>query len=129
METAVLRLTGIALIGMICAVALRKYSPTIGMVAALAAGVLLLFEAAGFFSPLADLLARLQEISGISAGVFAPLIKVGVISVVSRIVGELCRDCSQDGLAAALETAALIISLAIASPVFIALFEAVGRYL
>ena len=88
----------------------------IALLLALAAGLWMLGLAAGGLAQLAALMEELAGMAGLSEEILEPLFKVVAISILTRLAVEICRGAGENGVAAFLETAGTVASLAAALP-------------
>ncbi len=115
----------IAVAGAVCVVVVKKNTREIGMVLALAAGVLVLSLSIGAMTGVRELMDRLSEAAGLSPAVLAPVLKTVGIAILTRVSAELCRDVEEGGIAAALETAGAASALFVALPLLRAVLDTV----
>lgn len=114
----ILRILLTVLVALICGQLLKGKSSALALLLSLTALIVLL----GLFLPY--LQAVYQRFSGLLTGtdlddgILLPLVKVLVITQITHIVAELCRDAGERGLAAKLElcgtTAAMLCVLPLA---------------
>ena len=128
METAI-KLMGLCLAAAVLASLLKKESPELGVLlalgAALVGGTLLLSAAADAVS-LAD---ELVALTGLSPALFAPLLKVIAVSLVTRIGAALCADAGQGALERLMEAAGAFCALGCAVPLLKAVTELIRGWL
>lgn len=108
---------------------LRRSDEALALVLLLASvvvGCALLLPA---FSNLTDFCLRTLALTGLSAALFAPLLKVLAVALVARFSCALCADAGQSALAALLETAGVLCALVCALPLLDALLELVEGFL
>lgn len=109
--TEVMKIAAAAVIAAICAVTVRKQTPEISLLVALAAGVLILLSCGAALGEILAVLRKLGEKGGISGAYVESVVKIVGISFVARIAGEVCRDAKEGGLAGAVETAGAVLAL------------------
>lgn len=114
--TDILKLAAIAIVAAICAVVVKKNVQDLGLVLALAAGILILSQALGAVNSIRDMLETLADTAGLAPAILAPVIKTVGIAIVTHISAEVCRDAKEGGIAAFLETAGAICALMVALP-------------
>lgn len=114
--TDILKLAAIAIVAAICAVVVKKNVQDLGLVLALAAGILILSQALGAVYSIRDMLETLADTAGLAPAILAPVIKTVGIAIVTHISAEVCRDAKEGGIAAFLETAGAICALMVALP-------------
>ncbi|SBW03533.1 Stage III sporulation protein AD [uncultured Eubacteriales bacterium] len=123
--TDILKLAAVAIIAAICAVVVKKNVQELGLVLALAAGVILLSYALGAIQSVRDLLDMLADTAGLEPAVLAPVIKTVGIAIVTHVSAEVCRDAKEGGLASFLETAGAACALFVALPLVRAVLDMV----
>ena len=69
-----------------------------------------------FFSPVLAFVRRLEEITGLSQAVFAPLFKTAAIGLLSQLAGTLCRDSGQQALGQTIEICSGFLCIYLALP-------------
>jgi stage III sporulation protein AD len=122
----ILRLTATAVITALCCLVLRKQTPELALVAAIAGGVLIFWMSASALGYAKDFLEELSERAGISGTVLSPVIKVVGIALVSRTAGEFCKDVKEGGVAAFLDLAATLTALVTTIPLIRAVLNTVS---
>ena len=123
------RLAAVAAVSVVCIVTVRRLTPEIGVVLAIAASALILFSAAKGASALLDGMEELAAEGGIQSGVITPVARTAGISLISRMAARLCTDAGESGVAAAVETAGVILALTALLPLVTAVMEAAERLL
>ena len=112
----VFQVTGLCVVGALLALVLKKGSPELALLLALAAVAAVLLFLAGALGGLMDFLGELVEESGLSRELFTPLYKTVGIALVVKIGGSLCRDAGESALASAVETAGTVCALLVSLP-------------
>ena len=123
------KIAAAAVIAAVCTVAVRKQAPEIGMLVALTASVLVLFACGAAFGEILSMLRQLGERGSIFGEYVEPVIKVVGISFCARIVGEICRDAKEGGLASAVETAGVVLALFTMLPLITAMVSLLSNML
>lgn len=96
------KLAGVAFVGAVFSLALKKSQPAFSFLVSACAAVVL---AGTVLAELAPVLAWLQSLAGYTSAEFiGPLLKVLGIALVAQLAADLCRDA---GLAAAASSAEL----------------------
>ena len=128
METLV-RVAGLCLSASVVAALLRRDSPELGLLLAAGAALLggaLLLDGAMELAAFGD---ELTALTGLSPGLFAPLLKVTAIAVIVRVGGALCADAGQSALARVMETAGAVCALGCALPLLRAVAELIRGWI
>ena len=96
MET-VGKLIAAALICCALSLLLRKQAPELMLALCAVVCALCFLTVLPFFSPVLAFVRRLEEITGLSQAVFAPLFKTAAIGLLSQLAGTLCRASRRSG--------------------------------
>ena len=123
------RIAVIAVSAVLCCAVLKKASPELGMVLALATGVLIILCVAGGLDEVRETANELVGRSGLEPELMVPVVKTLGIAVLTRITAEICRDAKEGGIAAFVELAGISLSLLIALPLMERALEEIGRML
>lgn len=128
MDTIV-RIVGLCLAVTVVATLLRRDSPELSLVLAVAAALLggaLLLDAALDIAALGD---ELVALTGLSPSVFTPLIKVTAIALIVRVGGALCADAGQSALARIMDAAGAVCALGCALPLLRAVVDLIRGWI
>lgn len=117
METAQ-KLLAAAVVCCVACVLFQKRTPELALLLSLLTCALVLVTALPLLSPVMTLLRRLESLTGLSGAVFAPLLKVAAIGLLSQLTGAVCRDSGQQALAQAVELGTGFVCLYLALPLF-----------
>lgn len=112
------QVAALAVIGAVCAAAIKRQTPDVALVMTICAATLILTLAMAAFRPIRTLMDTLAERSGLSAAVLSPVIKTVGVSILTRVAAELCRDAGEGGLASAVEVAGGACALLVCLPLF-----------
>lgn len=123
------RLAALAVIAALCALVLRKQVPELAVALALAAGCLLLAQAAEAAAAVRGLADRLARQAQLSPQLWGPVWKTVGVAVVTKLAAAVCRDAGENGVAAFLETAGAALALVCALPLAEAVFQTVSGLL
>ena len=118
---------GLCVIAALLGLVLRRGSPEVTLLLALAAAAVVLLALG---QPLGELLAfldSLTEQAGVSPALFRPLYKIVGIALVVKVGGGLCRDAGESALASVLELAGAVCALLAALPLLRAVLELMGE--
>ena len=110
----VFQVTGV--VGALLALVLKKGSPELALLLALAAVAAVLLFLAEALGELLDFLREVGAASGLSEDLFIPLYKTAGIALVVKAGGSLCRDAGESALASAVETAGTVCALLVSLP-------------
>jgi len=95
---------------------LRRNVPEFSLLLTLAAGAWIIAAAAGALGAALELMRELAGMAGVSEVLLEPVIKVVVISVLTKLTAEICRSAGEGGVAAFVESAGTFLALAAALP-------------
>lgn len=123
METELIRIAGIGIIGAILAVVIAERKPEMAMLIGLAFGVMALILAAGRASAVISLIDDSIKKSGIDSKLIVPIFKITGLAYITQFSTDACRDANQNGIASKIEIVGKIMMLAVAVPIATALIE------
>ncbi len=103
--------------------ALKKDSPVMAMLIALAAVCVIVFSSLGAIREAADFVRDVAEEANISNAVLAVLLKTVGIALIARIASDLCKDAGLGAAASASELAGTAAALYTALPVMRGVFH------
>ena len=109
-------IAALAMAAAFCAVALKKYSPEISIVIAIAAGAILLVSILSRTMPVVRILQQLTDSIGLDPQYGVVLMKTIGICFLCQFTSDACKDAGQNALAAKVELAAKIAVLLLALP-------------
>lgn len=112
----VMKIAGLAILGAVGALILRRLRPEMGLVMALAAGILLLVMCMPMLGEIIRGVSALAQKGGVTAETTAPLLKVTAINLLTDFAAQTCRDAGENGLALKTELAGRILMLSLALP-------------
>ena len=121
-----LKIAAIGISATLCCVILRKQTHEFAIVLALTAGGVILWSVISSLEYVLDFLNELVEKTGISSSVFAAVLKVTGIAVVTRIAGAFCKDAGESGIASALELAGTVCGLVVTIPLAKAVVQTIA---
>ena len=109
-------IAALAMAAAFCAVALKKYSPEISIVIAIAAGAILLVSILSRTMPVVRSLQQLTDSIGLDPQYGVVLMKTIGICFLCQFTSDACKDAGQNALAAKVELATKIAVLLLALP-------------
>lgn len=125
METELIRIAGMGIVGAVLAVVVSEKKPEIGMLIGLAFGALALVMVAGKAGGVIQLINESVKKSGIDADLMVPILKVTGMAYTTQFAVDACRDAGQNSIASKIEIAGKIMMLAVAAPIATALIRMV----
>jgi stage III sporulation protein AD len=123
------KIAAMAVAAALCAVVVRQQMPELAMVLALVAGAVILYSCVQAIAEIMDYVGELTELSGLSASVVKPVLKVAGIAIITRITAELCKDVKEGGLASLVEMAGTVFALITAIPLMTAVLSTLNELL
>lgn len=120
----VLQISGLAVTVAVIALVAKNAAPQISAVISIAAGIFILLYITDGTSRVIGSIMQIVEKYGLNQTAISVLVKLLGISVVSNISAEMCRDMNENALAAKIEVAASVISVAAVMPVLSKILEA-----
>lgn len=100
----------------VCATVVRRGTPELGFLLALAAGIWVLWTVADSLKLVTDWMKWLCELAGLEDWLIEPVFKTVVLSILTRLTAEVCKSAGESGVAAFVETAGTILALAVSLP-------------
>lgn len=116
-------IAAVCLTGALLAVLLKKTSPDMALLLALAVCAAALLTLCRALGEAAAFLRQLLAWGGLSAEWFTPLVKTVGIAMISRIGGALCRDAGEGAMAGIVEMAGAFAAILVALPLFRAAWQ------
>ena len=124
-----MKLAAVAVTAAVLSGVLRKNTPELALLLALAAGLWMLALAAGALGAAVALMEELAARAGLTDALLEPVFKTVALSVLTRLTAELCRAAGEGGLAAFAEAAGTALALAAALPLVRAVAQLMGELL
>ena len=110
------KLIAAALLFSVICLLLKKQAPELTLCLCVLVCALCFLSALPFFSPVLAFFHRLEDMTGLSGAVFAPLFKTAAIGLLAQMAGTICRDSGQQALAQAVEICSGFLSFYLALP-------------
>lgn len=129
METELIRIAGIGIVGAVLAVVVSEKKPEMGMLIGIAFGVLALAVVAGKTAAVIQLIDDSVRKSGIDSDLIVPILKVIGMAYITQFAVDACRDAGQNSIASKIEIAGKIMMLAVAVPIATALIKMITTIL
>jgi stage III sporulation protein AD len=123
------KIVGVAVVGLVLTVLVKKNSPEIGLLLGLFIAIVVFAAGLDAFRAVKDFLDTTLGEAGIARDTIVPLWKTCVIAIVTKITAELCRDAKENALASGVETAGAILGLYVVLPLFASLFDIMRAFL
>ena len=107
---------GLAVLGALAAVMLKRQHQALGWAAAAFAGAAVLMLALDKLGEAADVLRELAQCAQLQEGQLALILRILGVALVSELAAQACRDAGEEGLALHVETGAKVILLLLSAP-------------
>ena len=105
-----------AITAAVLGVVLRKNTPELALLLALAAGLWMVALVADGLGAVVALMEELTSLAGLSEGLLEPVVKTVALSILTRLTAEVCKSAGEGGVAAFVETAGTVLALVVALP-------------
>ena len=126
---AMAKLAAVGVTAVVLSAVLRKNTPELALLLALAAGLWMLAMAAEGMGAAVALMNELAEQAGLSEVLLEPVVKTVALSILTRLTVEICRSAGEGGVAAFVETAGAVLALLAALPLIRAVAQMMGELL
>lgn len=125
MDNILLKMVGLALIGVVLTALAQKHTPDI----ALALGIFvtggILFLGLDVIVELIRFIERLTGAVNLPEDIIAPVLKVTGIAIVTKITSDICRDAKETAMATGVEITGAVVGLYSALPLMNGLLDMV----
>ena len=111
------------LLGAVLAALLKKSSPELALLLALAACAAVLLALVRGVETVTAFVREVMQWGGVESALFAPLFKTVAIALISRTGADLCRDAGEGAMASLVETAGAFGAVVVSLPLFGAVWE------
>ena len=126
---AMAKLAAVGVTAVVLSAVLRKNTPELALLLALAAGLWMLALTASGLGAVVELMNELAEQAGLSEVLLEPVVKTVALSILTRLTVEICRSAGEGGVAAFVETAEPVLALLAALPLIRAVAQMMGELL
>ena len=123
------KLAAVGVTAVVLSAVLKKNTPELALLLALAAGLWMLAMAAEGMGAAVALMEALAEQAGLSEVLLEPVVKTVALSILTRLTVEICRSAGEGGVAAFVETAGAVLALLAALPLIRAVAQLMGELL
>ena len=128
METMA-KLTAVGVTAVVFSAVLKKNTPELAALLALAAGLWMLALVADGLGVVVALMDELAQQAGLSEALLEPVVKTVALSILTKLTVEICRGAGESGVAAFVETAGTVLALLVALPLVRAVAQLMGELL
>ena len=118
-----MKVTALCLVGAVLAALLKKSSPELALLLALAACAAVLLALVRGVATVTAFVREVMQWGGVESALFAPLFKTVAIALISRTGADLCRDAGEGAMASLVEMAGAFGAVVVSLPLFGAVWE------
>ena len=126
---AMAKLAAVGVTAVVLSAVLRKNTPELALLLALAAGLWMLALTAEGLGAVAALIQELADQAGLSEALLEPVMKTVALSILTKLTVEICRSAGEGGVAVFVETAGAVLALTVALPLVRAVAQMMGELL
>ena len=126
---AMAKLAAVGVTAVVLSAVLKKNTPELALLLALAAGVWMLVQTAAGLGAAVELMGELARQAGLSEALLEPVVKTVALSILTKLTAEICRSAGEGGTAAFVETAGAALALLAALPLVRAVALLMGELL
>ncbi len=116
----------VAFLGSLFCLALRRYVPELSLLLGIVTGASVLLLLVGAWEQVHMGLDMLMSYTGLDASLTAPVVKVTVIAVLTRLASQICRDAGEGTVAVCCELAGTVGALAAVMPLLERILELIA---
>lgn len=126
---AMAKLAAVGVTAVVLSAVLKKNTPELALLLALAAGLWMLAQAAAGLGAAVAMMRELAGHAGVSEVLLEPVVKAVALSILTKLTAELCKSVGEGGVAAFVETAGAALALLAALPLVRAVAQLMGELL
>ena len=126
---AMAKLAAVGVTAVVLSAVLKKNTPEMALLLALAAGLWMLDQSAVGLGAAAAMMRELAGQAEVSEVLLEPVVKTVALSILTRLTAEICRSAGEGGVAAFVETAGAALALLAALPLVRAVAQLMGELL
>lgn len=126
---AMAKLAAVGVTAVVLSAVLKKNTPELALLLALAAGLWMLVQAAAGLGAAVAQMRELAGQAGVSEVLLEPVVKTVALSILTKLTAEICRSAGEGGVAAFVETAGAALALLAALPLVRAAAQLMGELL
>ena len=124
-----MRVAAVAVAAVVLGAVLRRETPELALLLALAAGLWILVAVADGLGAVLALARQLAGQAGPAEAVLETVVKTVALSILTRVTAEICRAAGEGGTAAFVETAGAVLALVAVLPLVRAVAQLMGELL
>jgi stage III sporulation protein AD len=116
--TLLIKVLAAAVVGSALGLVIRKNSPEFSLLVAIAVSMLAVYISAEIILEILDFLRETAAAANVPNAALAVVLKTVGVSIVTRIVADVCRDAGQSSASSGVEFMGAVTSVYIALPLF-----------
>jgi stage III sporulation protein AD len=125
----IVRIAFAGICGIVIVLAIKKQNPETAMLLVLAVSALILAAALPILANIKAFIDDLGKTAGLSPAIIMPLIKILVISIISRIGSDACTDCDAKAVGACIEIAGAACAVYVALPLLSSALKLIASFI
>lgn len=126
---AMAKLAAVGVTAVVLSAVLKKNTPELALLLALAAGLWMLAQAAAGLGAAVAMMRELAGQAGVSEVLLEPVVKAVALSILTKLTAEICKSAGEGGVAAFVETAGAALALLATLPLVRAVAQLMGELL
>lgn len=129
MEAELIKVAVLGIVTAVFVMIVSEKQPEIGLVIALAFGVMALVIAFGKAGAVIGAIEDAIDKAGIDARLLVPVLKVTGMAYITQFSADICKDAGQNSIAGKVETVVKIMMLVVAVPIATSLIQIISTIL
>jgi len=118
-----IQIVGAAIVVAICGCLIRPYTGAVSAALSAVACIMVIVVSFDFLEPVLDILKRMQELSGLSGTVTAPVLKAVGICFLTQIACSVCEDNGEKTLQRVVEVSGGLLAMYLSVPLMTAVLD------
>ncbi|MFA7573424.1 MAG: stage III sporulation protein AD [Lutispora sp.] len=119
----IMQIVAVGIISAILIMVLKEYRPELAMQVSIVAGLILFLSMMGKFNQVLEVLKSYAAKADVDILYFATILKIIGIAYITEFGAQVCRDSGESSIASKIEFAGKVLIMAIAVPIYAALFD------
>ncbi|HCJ57073.1 MULTISPECIES: stage III sporulation protein AD [Lutispora] len=119
----IMQIVALGIVAAILAIVLKEYRPELAMQVSIAAGLIIFISMLSKFTQVLEVLKSYAVKAEVDILYFSIILKVIGIAYITEFGAQVCRDSGEGSIASKIEFAGKVLIMAIAVPIYAALFD------
>ncbi|MPM50896.1 hypothetical protein SDC9_97642 [bioreactor metagenome] len=119
----IMQIVALGIFAAILAIVLKEYRPELAMQVSIAAGLIIFISMLSKFTQVLEVLKSYAVKAEVDILYFSIILKVIGIAYITEFGAQVCRDSGEGSIASKIEFAGKVLIMAIAVPIYAALFD------